>query len=168
MTFERGNIAVARVAQGGDSSARATHFFAAALLLAAAAAFISASGRAEAITEGASASRVIELPQSVGSGEGKEVSVLLDESHLKLVILTLHQGTTLPAHSAPVPTTIQVLEGEGVIHVGTEPVSVSAGTLVSLVAGEAHGVVPEPDSDMLLLVHYLRGGNDKAQADEGH
>ena len=99
----------------------------------------------------------IELPRSAGSGNGKEVSVLLDERHLKLATIALRDGTPLPPHTAPVPVTIQVLEGEGVIHTGGKPVTVTRGSLVSLVANEEHEVVPKPGGDMLLLVHYLRG-----------
>lgn len=158
MTFKRDHFAVAATAQTRDLRAQVTHFFAAALLLAGAAAFTSASLGAEVTSEDSSANQVFELPQSVGSGQGKEFSVLVDESYLKMATLTLRQGTTLPSHSTPVPTTIQVLEGEGEVHIGSRLISVSGGTLVSLVAGEAHSVVPKPGSDMLLLVHYLRGG----------
>ena len=101
-------------------------------------------------------SQALELPRSIGAGDGKEVSVLLDESHVKLATITLRRGTVLPTHSTPVPATIQVLEGEGVIHVGSEAVAVSQGMIVFLAAGEQHDVVPAPGSDMLLLVHYLR------------
>ncbi len=86
-------------------------------------------------------SPVFELPQEVGYGPGKEVSVLLDESHLKLAVLTLRQGTALPPHSVPVPTTIQVLEGEGIIHIDSEQIPVSKGSLVSLRAGAEHDVL---------------------------
>lgn len=101
--------------------------------------------------------QTMDLPQSVGSGIGKEVSVLLDESHLKLAMIALRDGTVLPLHTAPVPVTIHVLAGEGAIHVGSETVTVTAGSLVSLMANEEHDVIPRPGGDMLLLVHYLRG-----------
>lgn len=104
-----------------------------------------------------SSSQIIELPRVAGDGIGKEVSVLLDERHLKLATIALRDGTPLPPHSAPVPVTIQVLAGEGVIHVGGKPVSVTRGSMVSLVAGEEHAVVTKEGGDMLLLVHYLRG-----------
>jgi quercetin dioxygenase-like cupin family protein len=108
-----------------------------------------------------SESQIMELPGSAGSGPGKEVDVLLDASYLKLATIALRQGTVLPPHSAPVPATILVLEGEGVSKIGGKVVPVSKGTLISLAAGEEHDVVPKPDSDMLLLVHYLRGAQDQ-------
>jgi quercetin dioxygenase-like cupin family protein len=119
-------------------------------------------GGSHELEEPLSPSTVFELPQEVGYGPGKEVSVLLDESHLKLAALTLRQGTALPPHSAPVPTTIQVLEGEGIIHIDSEQIPVTKGSLVSLRAGAAHDVLPKQGSDMLLLVHYLRSGGPLA------
>ena len=111
-----------------------------------------------------SSPEIITLPLEVGDGPDKEVLVLLDESHLKLALLVLRQGTVLPSHSAPVPTTIHVLEGGGVVHVGNDAVPVSAGSIVPLRAGVAHDVVPEPGTDMLLLVHYLRSGEPTTEA----
>ncbi len=138
-----------------------TSAFAAAILLAGTA-FSSPAAEAPETPEVSSASRVLEVPLSAGSGDGKEVSVLLDESQLKLATIALRNGTVLGTHSAPVPATILVLEGTGVIHVGGEPMAVSKGTLVSLAAGEEHDVVPEGKDDMLVLVHYLRGAGAAA------
>lgn len=117
-----------------------------------------AQGATHELEEPVAGNTVFELPQVVGDGPGQEVSVLLDESHLKLAVLTLRQGTVLPPHSAPVPTTIQVLVGEGVIAVDGERIPVSKGSIVTLGAGAEHEVLPKEGSDMSLLVHYLRGG----------
>lgn len=108
----------------------------------------------------------VQVPTQIGEGEGQEVTVLLDDEHLKLATITLRAGTALPTHSAPVPATIQVVEGEGIIHVSGEPVPVQKGSIVVLAAGQEHDVVPAEESDMLVLVHYLRGtgkgGHDEA------
>ena len=106
-----------------------------------------------------------DLPTEIGPGEPREVSVLLDESHLKIATLILRDGAELAPHSASSPATIQVLQGNGVMHVGGEALSLSAGTIVSLAAGQEHDVVPAPASDMLLLVHYLRGTEDVPSVD---
>jgi quercetin dioxygenase-like cupin family protein len=111
------------------------------------------------------ANHVFALPQSAGNGEGKEVSVLLDTRHLKLATVVLRGGSALPSHRAHVPTTILVLEGEGIIHLGNEAVTVSRGTLVALAGNEDHDVVPRPDSDMILLVHYLRMADEPDHSD---
>ena len=135
-------------------------------LLAAALLLLGAAGCDAANTEGgetpavSSANQIVDVPRSAGSGPGKEVIVLLDQSHLKIATIALRRGTVLPPHSAPVPATILVLEGEGVAHIAGKPVPVSRGSLISLAPGEEHDVVPDPGSDMLLLVHYLRGARD--------
>jgi len=117
---------------------------------------IVAPTQATADTLEAAKGRVFELPATPGAGDGKEVVVLIDDAHLKLATVALRGGTALAAHSAPVPTTIQVLEGEGVIHIAGEAVTVAKGTIVALLAGEEHDVVPAPGSNIFLLVHYLR------------
>ncbi len=111
---------------------------------------------AEAAETSSSTTQIIALPLSAGSGEGKEVSILLDERHLKLATIALRRGTPLPSHSAPVPVTIQVLEGDGIIHAAGKALTVSKGAIISLAPGADHDVVPRQESDMLLLVHYLR------------
>lgn len=108
---------------------------------------------------------VIQLATPEGSGDGKEVTVLVDQDHLKLATIVLRKGTALPTHSTPVPATIQVLEGEGVIHVAGKPESVSTGSIVLLAAGQEHDVVPKSGTSMHLLVHYLRNAPDGNHAD---
>lgn len=103
-----------------------------------------------------SANHTLELPLTAGNGKDKEVSVLLDDHHLKLVTIALRNGASLTPHCADVPVTIHVLDGKGTIHVGAKPVSVSRGSMVVLLAGEEHDVVAGTGGDMLLLVHYLR------------
>ena len=104
-----------------------------------------------------SRNQTLELPLAAGIGEGKEMAVLLETPYLKLVTITLRDGTSLPSHRTPTPVTIQVLEGEGVIHVGSRPVSVTKGSLVALMAGEEHDVITKSGTSIVLLVHYLRG-----------
>lgn len=125
---------------------------------------ILASTQATVAAPAAAKSQVFELPANTGFGDSKKVTVLVDESYLKLATVAMRGGTVLPSHSAPVPTTIQVLDGDGVIHVAGEPLPATKGTIVLLGAGEDHDVVPAPDSDMLLLVHYLRSPADLASA----
>ncbi len=112
--------------------------------------------------------QMLQLPDMAGDGDAKEVNVMMDEAYLKLATITLRRGTVLPAHSAPVAATIQVLEGNGIIHVAGEAVTVTDGSIVVLTAGQEHDVVPEKDSDMLLLVHYLRSTEGGGEAEDHH
>ncbi|MBZ0112481.1 MAG: cupin domain-containing protein [Thermoanaerobaculia bacterium] len=126
----------------------------------------SASSEAQAEVPVTPESQLVELPRGIDPGEPREVSVLLDEDHLKLVTITLRGGAELAAHSAPAATTIQVLQGRGVVHVGGQARDVSEGTIITLPAGLEHDVVPAPESDMLLLVHYLRCAPTSASQDD--
>ena len=120
-------------------------------------------GGAVALIEGTSAhagtrsaAELFELPTDAGHGEAKEVEVLVDETHLKLATITLRDGESLPTHSTPVPATIQVVSGEGVITVEGEPMRVSAGSVVVLAPEAEHDVVPIDGANMVLVVHYLK------------
>lgn len=105
-----------------------------------------------------SRTRVIELPTSVGPGQPKEARVLMNEAPLKLATIILRGGTTMPEHAAPVPVTILALSGAGVITVGDERLPVDAGHAVFLGADVVHAVVPDPGTDLVLVVHHLGQG----------
>jgi len=135
------------------------HLFALALLSCGAFACVSAKHAHDSSAPAAPSNQYMELPRGAGSGSAQEVSVLLNQPHLKLATIALRNGTELPVHTAPVPVTIQVLKGDGVVHIAGQPLAVTAGSLISLKAQVEHDVLPREGSDMLLLVHYLRGGH---------
>lgn len=132
-----------------------------ALMMLGTAGFTATDAEGQEATIAPTTTQTIEVPQSAGSGPGKEVTVLLDQEHLKIATISLRQGTVLPPHSAPVPATILVLEGRGITNLAGKAVPVTEGTLISMAAGEDHDVVPESGTDMLLLVHYLRSAQDR-------
>jgi quercetin dioxygenase-like cupin family protein len=109
--------------------------------------------------------QVFQLPADAGDGGGKQVSVLLDAPYLKLATVILRNGTALPSHRTPVPATILVLAGAGVVHIGNEALPVSRGTLVAVARNVEHDVVPKPGSEMILLVHYLRASEALPESD---
>lgn len=111
----------------------------------------------EASTPALTTHHLATLPVQIGSGENKQVDLWLDEGPLRLVTIVLRDGTILPPHTAPVPVTIHVLDGRGVIHLGTEAVVVERGSVLLLPAGAEHDVVPDPGTDLRVLVHYMRG-----------
>ena len=108
----------------------------------------------------AATSQVVSIPDLASGDKGKEVSLLLDEDHLKLATIALRDGTVLTTHAAPVAATIVVIEGTGIIHMGDKAVHISKGSIVSLAPQEEHDVVPDAGTDMLLLVHYLKNSGD--------
>jgi quercetin dioxygenase-like cupin family protein len=103
---------------------------------------------------------MIELPTTSGVGAPREVAVLVDEPALKLVSIILRAGTVLGEHQAPIPVTIQALEGAGTVVVGTERLRLDRGHAVVLAAGVAHSVEPDAGSDLILLVHHLGQGEE--------
>ena len=104
----------------------------------------------------------VALPAAAAEGPAKEVSVLLETSHLKLVAITLRDGTVLERHSAPVQVTIQALRGGGVVHLGDGGTDVvDPGHMVVLAPGVEHSVVPDGAEDLVLLIHHLDGGGDR-------
>lgn len=105
-------------------------------------------------------SRVIALPTAVGPGQPKEARVLMNEAPLKLATIILRGGTVMPDHAAPVPVTIFALAGAGVITVGDERLPVDAGHAVFLGPGVVHAVVPDPNTDLVLVVHHLGKGEE--------
>ena len=104
---------------------------------------------------GGPAARVIELPAAAGSGDPREVRVLVDEPALKLVTIILRQGTALPEHHSPVPVVIQALQGAGTVTAGTEQLRVDPAHAVLLAPNVPHAVAPDDGTDLVLLVQHL-------------
>ncbi len=109
---------------------------------------------------GGPAARVVDFPSTVGPGQPREARVLVDEPALKLVTIVLRQGTLLPEHSAPIPVTIQALQGAGTVLVGTERLRIDPTHAVVLAASVSHAVQPDPGTDLVLLVHHLGRGEE--------
>lgn len=104
---------------------------------------------------GGPSARVVDFPSTVGPGQPREARVLVDEPALKLVTIVLRQGTLLPEHSAPIPVTIQALQGAGTVLVGNERLRIDPTHAVVLAASVSHAVQPDPGADLVLLVHHL-------------
>ena len=99
--------------------------------------------------------RVVEFPGAPGTGQPREVHSLVDEPALKLVTIVLRAGTSLPVHQANVPVTIIALQGSGTVIAGVERLHIDSTHAVVLGAGVSHAVEPDPDMDVVLLVHHL-------------
>jgi len=101
--------------------------------------------------------RGVELPTTPGGGPAREMKVLLDTPSVKIAAITLRAGTVLEEHSAPVPVTIQALTGSGTVRIGEASEAISPGRMLFLAPGVPHAVVPEKGTDLVLLVHHLKG-----------
>jgi quercetin dioxygenase-like cupin family protein len=99
--------------------------------------------------------RAVEFPASAGTGQPKELHVLVDEPALKLVTIVLRQGTVLPEHHAPMPVTIQALQGAGTVIAGATRLRLDPTHAVVLAAKVPHAIEPDAGTDLVLLVHHL-------------
>lgn len=106
-------------------------------------------------TLGGPAARGVELPAVPGTGEPREVHVLVDEPVLKLVTIALRGGTVLPEHHSAVPVTITAVEGSGTVIAGGERFRLDATHAVVLAPKVPHAVEPDAGTDLVLLVHHL-------------
>jgi quercetin dioxygenase-like cupin family protein len=103
--------------------------------------------------------RPLTLPAPDLDGPEREVTVVLDAAHLKIVAIALRRGAVLPEHTAPVPVVIQAAAGAGTAVLGDQRVRLDATHAVTLAPNVPHAVEPDAGSDMTLLVFHLRGGS---------
>lgn len=104
--------------------------------------------------------RSLELPVSAGTGQPREVRVLVEEPSLKVVSIILRQGTVLPEHHAPVAVTIQALAGAGTVVAGQERLPIDPKHAVMLAPKTPHSVEPAAGTDLVLLVHHAGAASD--------
>jgi quercetin dioxygenase-like cupin family protein len=109
------------------------------------------------------------LPTRAGKGKPREHKELLDTPFVKLVSVTLRNGANLPAHAAKEAVTIQALSGSGVVKLGKTTEKLDPAHMVLIAPGAEHEIVPD-GKELVLLVHYLKGGGGDASHDghEGH
>jgi quercetin dioxygenase-like cupin family protein len=91
-------------------------------------------------------------------GPPKEVAVLADLAAVKIVAITLREGTTLPDHTAAVPVTIEATHGTASLTVGDTTTALKPGSFVVLDAHTTHAVTPTDASPVTVLVHHHKGG----------
>lgn len=96
--------------------------------------------------------KVLALRSSIEPGADKQVVSLFNGPRRTLVQITLRNGTTLAAHKAPVPITIQCVVGSGTLTLKDEGTSLSLtpGVLVTLEPGVVHEIVASPSVSVLL------------------
>jgi quercetin dioxygenase-like cupin family protein len=107
--------------------------------------------------------RTVEFPASAGAGEPREIRILVDEPALKLATVVLRRGTVLPEHNVSVPVTIQALQGTGTVTAAGERFRIDPAHAVVLGPNVPHAVEPDAGTDLVLLVHYLRRGEEAGQ-----
>jgi quercetin dioxygenase-like cupin family protein len=81
---------------------------------------------------------------------------LFNDDSVKLILFGFAPGQELTAHTAPMPATIQVLEGEASITLGQEVMEAERGCLIHMQPGLVHGIVAK--SPLLMLLTLVKAG----------
>ena len=78
---------------------------------------------------------------------------LYNDDNLKIILFGFATGQELTAHTAPMPATIEFLEGEASLTLGDDKHEVSPGTLIHMQPKLTHGIVAKTPVRMLLYLH---------------
>lgn len=82
-------------------------------------------------------------------------SALFKAPHLEVARLVMLAGKRLPQHAVPGPVTIQCLEGEIEVTLGSVAQRLRHGDLLYLAGGEPHDVAALSDASLLLTIVLL-------------
>jgi quercetin dioxygenase-like cupin family protein len=77
---------------------------------------------------------------------------LLKGQQLRVMLVALHAGTTIPSHQAEGPITVQVIEGTLRFHAEADTLTLQAGQMVTLQGGIPHAVEAVEESAFLLTL----------------
>jgi len=80
---------------------------------------------------------------------------LYNDERVKILVFGFAAGQELSAHTAPMPATIQILEGEASLTLGSDQMEVSAGALAHMAPGLRHGIVAK--TPVVMLLTLLKG-----------
>ncbi len=83
---------------------------------------------------------------------GKQTLVLSDDAQAKVMLFAFAAGHGLTEHQAPLPATIQLIQGEAILTVGEDSVGGKAGTWIQMAAGTPHSIKAETPVVMLLTL----------------
>ena len=86
-------------------------------------------------------------------GQGSHAArTLIKDGRMRVTIVAFQDGGALRQHKAPGPVTIQVLQGEIEVGVGTSAEQLTAGRCLVLGANVEHSVVAHKQSVILLTI----------------
>lgn len=83
---------------------------------------------------------------------GRTARTLLKDGPLRVTLILVHAGGTIPPHSADGPITIHVLSGSIRLDIAGREHHVTAGRIVAAAAGVEHAVAADEDAVFLLTV----------------
>ena len=94
---------------------------------------------------------------------GRSARTLVKEGPLRLTVIALVAGGTIPSHNAEGPVSIHVLEGDATFEVAEREYALAAGDILVLAAGVRHNVRSSGGCLLLLtVVHFPSAGTPVA------
>ena len=94
---------------------------------------------------------------------GRTARTLVKEGPLRLTVIAVAAGGTIPAHKAEGPVSIHLLEGDAVFDVAEQEYPLAAGDILVLASGVQHSVRSSAGCVLLLtVVHFPSPGSPVA------
>ena len=91
---------------------------------------------------------------------GRTARTLVKEGPLRLTVIALAAGGSIPSHHAEGPVTIHLLEGEVVFDVAEQPYPLASGDVLVLASGVPHSAHSSAGCVLLLtVVHFPSAGS---------
>ncbi len=84
----------------------------------------------------------------------RRAETLIKTDSLRVVLVSMREGITLHAHSAPGPIMIQTLRGRFTVTVGDEERDIPEGSMIAIAAGARHGVRAVEEGAFLLTIAW--------------
>ena len=85
---------------------------------------------------------------------GRASKTLLHATDLRLVLMVLDRGETIPAHHANGSLTVQVIDGRVVVNLLGASFDLAAGQLLAVERGVTHALAAIEDSAVLLTIGW--------------
>ena len=96
------------------------------------------------------------IDQSLVTRHGRSARTLVKDGPLRLTVMALAAGGSLPPHQADGPISIHLLEGDAVFDVAGREYQLVPGDVLVLEAGVRHGARSTQGCVLLLTVVHLR------------
>jgi quercetin dioxygenase-like cupin family protein len=85
---------------------------------------------------------------------GRAAKTLLHAAELRMVLMVLDRGVTVPAHHANGSLTVQVIDGRVVVNLLGASFDLAAGQLLAIEHGVTHALAAIEDSAILLTIGW--------------
>jgi quercetin dioxygenase-like cupin family protein len=100
------------------------------------------------------------IDQSLLARHGRSARTLVKEGPLRLTVIALAAGGSIPSHHAEGPVTIHLLEGQVAFQVADQEYPLAAGDVLVLASGVPHSASSSAGCVLLLtVVHFPSAGS---------